>query len=142
MEINTALLKEHNLKITTSRLIVLEYLQSAHAPVDSSEIVEYLQTKHVHIDRATIFRALATFKDAGIIKAIQLNESKYRYELASRPEHHHILCSVCGNIEDIDICIDEAMERKIVATTGYTIATHTLEFIGVCPACKRLQSNA
>lgn len=130
------ILKEHKLKVTSSRIAILNFLEKTNA-TDSSTILSYLDNSPTHIDRATVFRVLNTFKKAGIIRAIQLNENKFRYELTNRPEHHHIVCSICGKIADIEICIDEEMEKKITKDTGFIVNKHMLEFSGICSNCQK-----
>lgn len=130
------LLQKHNLKITPARIKILEFLDGISAPVDSIEILSFVEKSGTNAHRATIFRSLSSFKEVGIVKAIQLNEGKYRYELSEKPEHHHILCTSCGAISDVDVCIDADMEKKIIENSGYKLSNHTLEFTGICPDCQ------
>lgn len=45
-----------------------------------------------------------TFFDKGLVREVNLKESKLRYEHISKNDHHHLLCERCGVIEDISDC--------------------------------------
>ena len=49
--------------------------------------------------------------------------------------HHHIICSGCGKIERLDLCIAD----KAKTLTRYKITSHTMEFKGICPDCQKKQ---
>ena len=129
------LLKQHKLKVTNSRVAILKYLEDAVSPVDSLAIKKHLDKSTITTNRATVFRILNIFIREGIVKTVQFNEGKSRYELTSKPEHHHIVCTICGDIKDVNVCINKEMENTIVNDTGYRINRHMLEFTGTCPRC-------
>jgi Fur family transcriptional regulator, ferric uptake regulator len=65
-----------------------------------------------------------------------------RYELAEElsEHHHHLVCSVCGRLEDVVLpaqieralaqAADEAREQR-----DFVVDSHRLELVGTCPGC-------
>jgi len=77
------------------------------------------------------------FTEKGLLKPIQLNEGKYRYELASISDHHHLVCESCGNIEDISDCSIDLLEKDIETKKEFKVTSHSLEFFGICANCQK-----
>ena len=127
-------LRSVSLKATPARLGVLRLLESANMPVDVSAMSQYLQENNIEVDKATVFRIINLFTERGLTKQIRLNEGKFRYELASRKDHHHLVCENCGRIEDINCSIDE-VDREIKAKKQFAVKHHSLEFYGICRSC-------
>ena len=50
--------------------------------------------------------------------------------------HHHLMCTRCSDIVELDECFSEDLQQKIAAASGYAKVTHRLEFFGVCPRCQ------
>lgn len=133
-----SLLKTHNLKVTASRLAVLELLNSIQTPLDVPSIIELLARKHIKMDRVTAFRIINIFTNKGITRKIELQEGKARYELTSRPHHHHAVCIKCRTIVDLPICNVQALERKVTKDLSFTVQSHTVDLFGLCAKSKSL----
>ncbi len=129
-------LKEISLRATPARIAVLKYLEKTDNPVDVSMIKEHLQKNDIQVDQATVFRIINAFTDKGLAKQIQLYEGKFRYELAGRPDHHHLICEVCGTIQDIADCVVEDFEKNVEQEKNFLVKRHSLEFFGVCERCQ------
>lgn len=130
-------LKEASLKTTPARLAVLGLLEKTNNPVDVATIIDNLKHKDIKADPATVFRTINLFTDKGIARQIQFYEGKFRYELSSRKDHHHLVCQNCGVIEDISDCNIKSLEKEIEKRKNFVVQSHSLEFFGVCPACQR-----
>lgn len=128
-------LRQQNLKVTPARLAVLRLLEQTNKPLDVAAIVTLLKKNHITADQATIFRIINAFTEKGLVKQLNLQEGKFRYELAERPHHHHLVCRQCGAVEDI--VINEAhFIKKIQTKSKFLIDGHHLEFFGRCTICQ------
>lgn len=130
-------LNEANLRATPARLAIMQYLEQTDQPVDVQTLIEFLDNNGIKSDPATVFRIVNMFTEKGLTKQIQLNEGKFRYELSSKEEHHHLICTQCGAIEDISDCGIDLLEKEIQKKKGFLVKTHALEFFGVCKQCQR-----
>lgn len=76
----------------------------------------------------------------GIIEMIQLGERKKRYELKRETHHHHLVCTKCRTIDDIEL--DEGglhpHEKAIKAKKRFKVTRHALEFFGLCAKCQTI----
>lgn len=133
---NRELLTEVALKATETRLAILTLLHTTSSPVDASQIMSYLHKNNIASDPATVFRTMNTFTQAGLTREIQFHEGKSRYELARVAEHHHLVCTVCGRVEDISDCSITDLEREIEKKKKFKVSSHSLEFFGVCNLCQ------
>src|SRR4029077_8265025 len=83
-------LNEVNLRATPARLHLMYLLETSDKPLDVQTMIEYLQEKSIQTGPGTVFRIVKSFTEKGLVKPIQFNEGKFRYELASKAEHHHL----------------------------------------------------
>lgn len=124
-----------NLRATTARIALMTLLESAKKPVDVQTMIEFLKKEDIQTDPATVFRIVNMFTEKGLLKPIQLNEGKFRYELTSKEDHHHLVCENCGEIEDISDCNISALEKDIEKKKEFKVTSHSLEFFGICSDC-------
>lgn len=96
--------------------------------------VEMIQNRLIHKDynHSTIYRVLESFEKVGFIKRVDLRTNSLYYELSEK-HHHHIICSNCGIIEEIEGCLIENILPK--SEKFSMISEHSLEFFGKCKTC-------
>lgn len=130
-------LNEVDLRATPARIALMNLFEKAEKPLDVKEMTKYLEKKDIKTDPATVFRIVNMFSEKGLIKPIQLNEGKFRYELIDKADHHHLVCEKCGNIEDISDCNISALEKEITKKKKFKVTSHSLEFFGICTDCQK-----
>ena len=129
---NQKILQEKGLKTTTARVAVLNLLEKQNNPTDVFTIVENLNDQ---ADQATIYRILEVLTEKGIVNRLEFGEGKYRYEL-QKDDHHHLICTNCGNISDIEDKYMDRIEAEIKKDKGFLVKSHSLEFFGLCKNCQ------
>ncbi len=130
-ELNSA-----ELRATPARLAVMKLLESVNEPIDVNAVMDYLDARNIDADPATVFRMMNSFTQKGITKQVSFNEGKFRYELASKPEHHHLVCTSCGSVESFSDCAIPALEKDIRRKKKFIVKSHALEFFGLCRNCQ------
>lgn len=130
-------LREASLKATPARLSVLNLLEKSKRPIDVVSIIGYLRQKGIKADPATVFRIVNLFTQRGLARQIHFNEGKFRYEPFSKEDHHHLICNICGSIEDISDCSIDILEKEILRKKKFLVKNHSLEFFGICKQCQR-----
>lgn len=128
MEFFIKTLRESGAKLTNARKLVLENLNSSKKPITLKEI----HNKSKEIDFASVYRSIKLFLELGLVEEISFADKKIRYELVSNLHHHHIICSDCGEIKELPICLVSEIKKL----TKYKITKHTFEFMGLCPKCQ------
>jgi Fur family ferric uptake transcriptional regulator len=128
-------LNEVELRATPARLALMNLLEASDKPLDVQTMIDYLEKKDFKTDPATVFRIVNMFTEKGLTKQIQLQEGKARYELATSTDHHHLVCTYCGDIQDISDCNIEVLESHIEKKKNFKVTSHALEFYGLCVKC-------
>jgi Fe2+ or Zn2+ uptake regulation protein len=125
------MLKEAKLRATPKRVALLKALQGAKSPRTAEEL-----HTNVKSDLVTIYRNLQSLAQAGLVNEVRFKDSSVRYEL-SHGHHHHIVCTSCGTVEELDGCDNSPLERQALGASERfsRINEHSLEFFGLCKAC-------
>ena len=133
------LFRKRKLRLSHPRFLVYQELSKASAPLSPQELYQNLLKKKRRIGLTSTYRSLDLFESLGIVFRI-INGSSVKYKLcALENHHHHIVCKTCGDVVELDFCDISDWARKVVASTGYQVTDHQLNFYGFCKACKSLQ---
>lgn len=129
-------LRKAGYKATPARLSVLSVMRRSRAPLSAQEVIERVGKS---FDPATVYRTFKNLKESGIIRQIDLRHNHAHYEFAEAEDHHHLICTGCGKIEDSIGCEVEDTYRTIVRASKnfFEIRQHSLEFYGLCNSCKK-----
>jgi Fur family transcriptional regulator, ferric uptake regulator len=133
----TEKLRRKSRRVTIPRQAILRILRTHRRPLTIKEIHQYLSP--VDCDLATVYRSMHLLERMAIVKRFDLGEGAARFELLGEGDdghHHHLVCTRCSNIVELEECFPEELQDKIAAANGYAKVTHRLEFFGVCPRCQ------
>lgn len=127
------LLKQHGFKATPGRVALLHTLWHETQPISIPSLAHKLRA---HLNEATLYRALEALIAAGVIRRVDLGHSHTHVEL-QKEHHHHIVCTVCGTVEDIESAtLEKELARAGAAAKRFiTIQSHSVEFFGTCRSC-------
>jgi Fur family ferric uptake transcriptional regulator len=94
----------------------------------------YTKVKHrlPRIALGTVYRTLESLVEQGVILEVNPPGRRKRFDHKTEP-HSHIICTVCGAIEDV---LTDISQLKIPSGTGFTVTGIDIQFSGKCPACK------
>lgn len=135
-DVKASMLRKAGLKVTPARIHVLQVFSNEKVPLSPRAVISRM---HGEIDQVTVYRAIRAFQRAGIIRQIDLRHNHAHYELVDLSDHHHIVCTSCGTVADIEGCeVEEAYARMLRSVPAFSeIRQHSLEFYGVCKKCVR-----
>ncbi len=129
-------LRDHGLKATAPRVAIVAVLLKEKRPLSVQDLLDALPKKTA--DQATAYRSLEAFAEAGLIHRLDLGQGKALYELSEEGEHHHhLVCTSCGKIEDVEDCEVEAFARRALEASKRfaELHHHSLELFGICKDC-------
>lgn len=129
-------LKDVSLHVTPARIAAMKLFESHDTPVDVQHVIDHLQ-KNLGVDRVTVFRIINTFVEKGILRKLEFQEGKSRYELANKEDHHHLICERCGEIEDVADTVIPSLVEQIKKNQQFIVTKHSLEFFGICKHCQK-----
>jgi Fur family ferric uptake transcriptional regulator len=124
-------------KVTGPRRAILRLLASQEHPIPIRQIHELLSP--AACDLATVYRSMKLLESLGLVKRFDFGDGTARYELERQEgasHHHHLICTGCATVVEIDECFPSELESRIAAGNGFARITHKLEFFGVCPKCQ------
>ena len=133
----TSRLRGQSRKITGPRAAILDVLRHHPHPLTNKEILAALADRGCNL--ATIYRSMHLLEKMGMVKRFDFGDGAARFELigdGNDAHHHHLVCTQCSEVVDIQECFPGRIERRIAAANGFKAVTHKLEFFGLCPDCQ------
>ncbi len=121
----------NNIRPSHQRIKILEYLikNQCHPAVD--QIFIDLQSEIPTLSKATIYNTLHLFVEAGLVRALNLDDNETRYDIITET-HGHFKCNQCGTIFNFNLGIDSMTTEKLAR---FRVIDKTVYFKGVCPKC-------
>jgi Fur family ferric uptake transcriptional regulator len=134
MSVSAEVLRGHGVQVTAQRLAVLQAV-SARPHATADVVAEIARSEIGAISKQSVYDALATLVDAGIVRRIEPAGSAARYETRVGDNHHHLVCRACGGVVDVDCAVGAAPCLTAADAAGYTVDEAEVTFWGTCPAC-------
>ena len=123
-------------RVTRQRLLVANALAAAGRQLTADQLYRSLRRREPAIGRATVFRTLETLVDAGVARRLELDGHVYAYVACLPAHHHHIACTRCGRVEEIDEAYVTPIARRLAREMGFEIDDARLDFYGRCATCR------
>ena len=123
-------------RVTHQRLLVANALAAAGRQLTADNLYATLRRREPTIGRATVFRTLETLVDAGVARRLELDGHVYAYVACQPEHHHHLACTRCGRVEEIDEAYVRPIARRVARDMGFEIDDARLDFYGRCAACR------
>lgn len=127
-------LRKKNIRMTTQRLAILEYLAIKGNHPTASEIYEALKAEHKNMSMTTIYNNLNFFKEAEILIELPFEEGSSRFDL-TETKHFHAICKKCGRIVDFDYPELTDIESYIEITEPFEVEDYKIDVTGLCANC-------
>jgi Fe2+ or Zn2+ uptake regulation protein len=134
------LLSDAALRITRPRIAVLRAVYR-HPHTDTETITRAAREDVPEVSHQTVYDALNVLTVTGLVRRIQPSGSVARYESRVGDNHHHVVCSTCGAIADVDCAVGEAPCLVASDDNGFTIDEAEVIFWGLCPECSTARSS-
>jgi Fur family transcriptional regulator, stress-responsive regulator len=134
MTASAEILRYHGVQVTAQRLAVLHAV-AARPHVTADVVAEMARSEIGAISKQSVYDALSTLVDAGIVRRIEPAGSAARYETRVGDNHHHLVCRGCGAVVDVDCAVGAAPCLTAADAAGYTVDEAEVTFWGACPTC-------
>ncbi len=127
-------LKSTGHRVTPQRLAILRILAESREHPSVDRIYRQLRKNFPTTSPATVYNTLECLKEIGEVLELPFGSGS-RYDGRNPDPHPHLVCTMCGTIEDLDIDLRPAAEEA-ATSRGYANVHHRLELYGVCPSCQ------
>jgi Fe2+ or Zn2+ uptake regulation protein len=120
------------------RLIADELAAKAESGADFSvhDFWTELQALDPQIGRATVYRAVEVLVDHGLLDRVPVEGQMHRYRACGDTHHHHVRCSRCQRVVEIEACLPPELFDAVASATDFAIEGHSLELVGRCAPCR------
>jgi Fur family peroxide stress response transcriptional regulator len=137
-ELHKYILK-NGLKVTPQRLAILKLLRGNRTHPTAEKIHKELLKEYPAISLKTVYDALARFVEAGMVRELDIDQKKMRFETCM-DHHDHFHCRVCDNIYDVISAEprDNLKNKKIIE--GHHVDTTSINLKGVCKYCEAVST--
>lgn len=129
-------LRAAGLRVTPGRVALLRALAvSPHS--DAESLRRRLHASLPGISVQSVHNVLADLTAARLLRRIEPAGSPALYERRIGDNHHHVVCTGCGTIADVDCVHGSAPCLTASNTSGFAIDTAEVTFWGLCPRCQK-----
>jgi len=132
--------KKRGTRLTRQREAILQVLKNAKNHPSADEVYELVRRKLPRISLGTVYRNLEVLVENRSVQKLVTEASPTRFD-GNPGTHYHAYCTGCGKLVDVplpeDPAIAEALLEHARKNTDFLISGHTLEFIGLCPKCRK-----
>jgi Fe2+ or Zn2+ uptake regulation protein len=130
------LFREHGLKITPQRRMILELVTGDTEHPTAEALYQRVIGVMPDVSRTTIYNTLRELVTLGVLTEVyDVSTDGMRYDTNS-DSHHHLICTQCHTLIDINRDFTGLMLSSEEAA-GYDILRHQVTFYGICPDCQR-----
>lgn len=136
---NASDIHSSGLKATLPRLKVLQIFQhSEQRHLSAEDVYKAVLAEGSDIGLATVYRVLTQFEQAGLLARHHFESGKAVFELNEGKHHDHLVCVVCGRVEEFYDAEIERRQQQIAEEHGFLLQEHALALYGLCssPDCQ------
>ena len=129
-------LRAAGLRVTAPRLTVLDAVTgNGHLDADAvhARVVDVLPGTSLQ----SVYNVLGALSRAGLLRRIEPAGSAALYESRIGDNHHHVVCTRCHAVADVDCVVGEPPCLQPSDTAGFTIHIAEVTFWGLCAECQR-----
>lgn len=132
--------KEQGMAFTFQRQVIYEAVLDSKEHPTPENIYEQVRGRIPSISLGTVYKNVKTFLDAGLLKEVSLHHGSLRLEANLNP-HHHLVCSRCRAIFDLDEKSVAPVRLKGQLPEGFEARRFSVEIVGLCASCSGARSS-
>jgi Fe2+ or Zn2+ uptake regulation protein len=130
----TELLRESGLRATSQRVVMHRLLRDRARHVSAEELLSEAGEQLPGVSLPTIYATLELFEQLGIVRRVNGGGGTLLWDTRA-DAHHHMICSNCGRIEDMETPLDLEQARRSAARAGFQPDRAEVVVTGLCASC-------
>ena len=127
---------EHGIAVTHQRQVLYEVMSAMHGHPSPEEVYARVRMRIPAISLATVYKNIHLFVESGVLREVSLHHGSQRVEM-NREEHHHMVCSRCKSISDIDERELGLLSKRKRLAGGFLVERYSVDVIGLCAKCQQ-----
>jgi Fur family peroxide stress response transcriptional regulator len=129
--------QENGIAVTHQRQVLYEVMKSMHGHPSPEEVYAKVKKKVPAISLATVYKNIHLFVENGVFREVSMHHGSVRVEMNGEA-HHHMVCSRCKAITDIDEDQLGLVAKRNKLPGGFLVERYAVDVIGVCAKCQTL----
>ena len=105
------------------------------------DLWQAMRAEEPRLGRATVYRAIEKLVGSGLLDRIEFADGTHHYRVCGGRHHHHLTCTSCHRVEEVDICLPADQLAAIGNQADFVIEGHSLTLFGRCKECRNLQEE-
>jgi Fe2+ or Zn2+ uptake regulation protein len=127
-------LRERGHRVTPQRVLIHRALQELGRHATADEVMEAVGDRLPNLSAPTVYATLDLLGQLGVVRRISPGEGPVLYDPRA-DEHHHLVCSRCGRVQDVEARVDTKAAVAAAKRHGFTPTYADVVVSGLCAAC-------
>ena len=121
--------------MTHQRQVLFEVMQGMPGHPSPEEVYAAVKAKIPAISLATVYKNINLFVESGVLREVSLHHGSRRVEM-NQVGHHHMVCSKCKAILDVQAEELGLPEERKTLPGGFLVERYAVDVIGICARCQ------
>ena len=130
-------LSQKGYRLTPQRLMILEAIEGASGHVSAEEIYQKIKERYPGLNISTVYRTMELLKKTGMVTETDMGDGRVRFHSVGHEHHHHLVCSKCGSVVDLDESMLSPLTVLLTEKYGFSADLKHLAIFGRCKDCAR-----
>ena len=131
-----ALLRARGDRMTGPRRAVLAALARRQSHLAPEQVVSAVADLDPSVHRASVYRALETLSELGVVQHVHLGHGTTAYHLAAEHRHLHAACGRCGAVVDLPGDLLDDVAARLDQGQGFALDPAHVALSGICTTCR------
>jgi Fur family transcriptional regulator, ferric uptake regulator len=123
-------------KVTPQRMMIIKALRDAGGHRTAAQIAEEVRLHYPVVDLSTVYRTLDVLKRMRVATAIDVGTGDAMFEWAPPEPHHHLVCTSCDGIENLDHRYLLELDQRLRTDLGFVPNLDHFAIFGLCRECQ------
>jgi len=130
----TTALRERGMRVTSQRVLVHRALRELDRHVTADELLDAVSDRLPNVSLPTIYATLDLLEELGMVRRVQ-RAGAALFDPRIDP-HHHLICTACGTIEDLDSALNTSAIEHAARRRGFSQPRVEAVVHGRCGGCR------
>ncbi|MGX4598317.1 Fur family transcriptional regulator [Faecalimicrobium sp. JNUCC 81] len=123
------------MRFSKQRQAILDIVLNGNNHPTADYIYSELKKDYPELSLGTVYRNLSLLSEKGLIQKVSIQNHSDMFD-KNLDHHAHIVCSICGDVCDIDTGLIDNIMSNISNDNNILIKSYDITFDGICNKCK------
>src|SRR3954451_17302372 len=130
-----AALRGRGQRVTPQRLTIARVVRELDRHVTAEQVLTAGSDRLPGVSLPTVYATLELLEELGSVRRVSAGGGAVLYDPRTHP-HHHVVCTRCGAVADIDAPVDESAVLAAARAAGFEPERADTVVHGLCAACR------